>query len=698
MWWIAGSAANLVIAIAYFAIAWAIVRPLYRTGQLLTNRLGTATAAIFFTCAVHHGMHPVHMVLPILGIDQDGGSALRSAFDWHMVAWDFVGAGVAVYYWSLRRVYGTLMDGAKLFDDLKERENLAAELSAKVDERTRELQTSLAALEAAQQEVASSRDAALAASRAKSEFLAVMSHEIRTPMNGVVGLTELLLDGPLSEAQRHHAEGVHASGQALMGILNDILDFSKIEAGKLELEAVDFDLNKTLEDVAGLVADTAKSKGIEVITCCQPTTPTWVRGDVSRLRQILLNLATNAVKFTEAGEISLSASPVDGGGAGSGPARVRMEVTDTEIGIAAAVTEQLFRPFSQADASTTRRYGGTGLGLAICRRLAEAMGGVIGLESQLGKGTTFWLELPFDQPAAAAGGPTGAVGPPLLGRRALVVDDSSTSRVALTARLQAMGLIAHSVATAEAALERLQRSVTDGCPYDVALVDRKVPSMGGLDLGRTVRSNPALSETRLLLLGSAASDVHAVEGAGFIALVAKPVRRSNLQASLLRALSPSGSLTMRNPPAPTSPAVAARGSLLVVEDNVINQEVARGIAAKLGYTCDVVGDGIEALEALERRGYGAVLMDCRMPNMDGFQATEEVRRREAGRRHVPIIAMTAGALREDRERCIDAGMDDYLTKPVKLRQLEAVLERWITGGDAPDGPLLALQAEGQPAR
>ena len=221
-----------------------------------------------------------------------------------------------------------------------------------------------------------------------------MSHEIRTPMNGVVGLTELLLDGPLSEAQRHHAEGVHASGQALMGVLNDILDFSKIEAGKLELEAVDFDLNQSLEDVAGLVADTAKSKGIEVITWCQPTTPTSLRGDVSRLRQILLNLATNAVKFTEAGEISLSASPVDGAAAGSGPVRVRLEVTDTGIGIAAAATEQLFRPFSQADASTTRRYGGTGLGLAICRRLAEAMGGVIGLESQLGKGTTFWLELP----------------------------------------------------------------------------------------------------------------------------------------------------------------------------------------------------------------------------------------------------------------------------------------------------------------
>ena len=553
MWWIAGSAANLVIAVAYLAIAWAIVRPLYKTSQLLTNRLGTATAAIFFTCAVHHGMHTVHMVLPIFGIDEHGGSALRSAFDWHMVAWDFLGAGVAVYYWSLRRVYGTLMDGAKLFDDLKERENLAAELSAKVDERTMELQTSLAALEAAQQEVAQSRDAALAASQAKSEFLAVMSHEIRTPMNGVVGLTELLLDGPLSDAQRHHAEGVHVSGQALMGVLNDILDFSKIEAGKLELEAVDFDLNQTLEEVAGLVADTAKSKGIEVITWCQPTTPTSLQGDVSRLRQILLNLATNAVKFTEAGEISLSASPVDGAGAGSGPVRVRLEVTDTGIGIAAAATEQLFEPFSQADASTTRRYGGTGLGLAICRRLAEAMGGVIGLESQLGKGSTFWLELPFDQPAEAAGGPTCAVGPPLLGRRALVVDDSSTSRVALTSRLQAMGLIAHSVATAEAALERLQRSVTDGCPYDVALVDRTMPGMGGLDLGRAVRANPALSETRLLLLGPAASDVQPVEGAGFITLIKKPVRLSNLQAGLLRALSSSGALPMRNSPPSDDP-------------------------------------------------------------------------------------------------------------------------------------------------
>ena len=559
-------------------------------------------------------------------------------------------------------------------------------LEERVQERTREL-------EGAQESLVVARDEALHASRTKSEFLATMSHEIRTPMNGVIGLTGLLLDTELTETQRHHAEGVRGSGEALLGIINDILDFSKIEAGKLELETVDFDLTHAIEEVAALVSESARAKGLELVAYCRPEVPSELRGDVGRLRQILLNFTTNAVKFTAAGEVVLRARLDDD--QTSERVVVRFEVTDTGVGIAPAEVERLFEPFSQSDASTTRRYGGTGLGLAICRRLAEAMDGAVGVDSRPGQGSTFWLRLPLDR-ALRPLAREDLSAHSLQGRRVLVVDDNQTNRLVLTSQLRAWDITADPAADGAEALERLRGAAARAENYDLALVDMAMPGMDGLDLAAVIRSDPELASVILLLLSSVSVEAEAVTQAGFVARLTKPVRLSNLYDALVRAVAPTAPEAGKiRSPSRTDPA-GSRGTVLIVEDHAINQEVAKGIVAKLGYGSDVAGNGIEALEALERRSYDAVLMDCHMPEMDGFEATAEIRRREAGGSHVPIIAMTAGALVEDREKCIAAGMDDYLSKPVKARELEAVLDRWlgrnepvpdpetVTGG--PEGP------------
>ena len=550
-----------------------------------------------------------------------------------------------------QRVAGAVVGRVWSFYDLTERKRLEAEL-------------------------AEARDRALDSSRLKSEFLATMSHEIRTPMNGVIGLTGLLLDTELSETQHQYADGVRSSGEALLGIINDILDFSKIEAGKLELEAVDFDLTQALDDVAGLVAGAARAKSLELVAYCETDLPAVLRGDVGRLRQILLNLLTNAVKFTAAGEVVLRASVREPSVAGR--VWVRLEVSDTGIGIAPTVAERLFEPFSQADASTTRQYGGTGLGLAISRRLTEAMGGSIGVDSEPGLGATFWVDLPFDVVTADAAASELEISP-IKGLRVLVVEDNATNRLVLTSQLLAWDIVADVAPDGLSALAQLRSAAAASRPYDLLVSDLAMPGMNGLALARAVKGDAALAAIPMILLSSVMVDAQQAAAAGFSVRLTKPARRSMLYEAIVRAVTPPAAEGRVADASVLVAAAASKGRLLVVEDNAINQAVARGLIAKLGYRCDVAGNGVEALDAIARQGYDAVLMDCQMPEMDGFEATAEIRRREGGADRLPIIAMTAGAMVEDRDRCLAAGMDDFLTKPVRGTALEEVLARWHIG-------------------